>query len=1212
MTVARSAVVFGLGLFAMAAQTLLFRDFLTAFEGNELGVGAFFGSWLVWVALGALVGRHEGRLQECVVRRFESVTLLYLPAYLLQRALIANARALAGVAMYEMFPFTRLAAAAFLVNAPVSLVTGFLFPMACRWAAGRYPLRRLPSEVVPLQMEPTEKKDGLPVARIYVLETMGAMAGGVAATVLLYRGASNETVFLASALVVTIAAAWCVVRDFRRTGIAHVALTVMPAVLVFAALVFRIDAIWAERADHSAWMRLLPRDAYRGRFTTAQAKYLYGEREGQFIVMSYGGVCEALPDTEHAAEVAAVNLAQCPRARSVLVIGPGSLGLCAQLARIPQIERITWLHPDPQYPSALMRLLPEAYRPAAKIEVPGADVRTYLTLCRMPYDLAIVNLPDVTTLVLSRYATVDFLTLLAHNALADDGVVSLRISGGANYMGGELVYLGASALKTLETCFSHTALKAGDESWLFGCRLTGVLSEDPVVLRDRFSRIASAAEVYPPEGLLSLYLPDRIELQMSKYRETVEVTDPGILINTDRQPRGLLYGLLVALRRGGMGPAARFLSGALGSAAWLCAVAIVMYCVLRLTYLARSPRREHAAPAPFDVHFLVFSTGLASMSLTVVLMFLYQSRFGSLFLHIGLITSLFMLGTFVGSLASEQVLTHSGKEPRCLLVTYLLTHLLFMVFVPGATSGQVSHGTYAGLFSLAGVFTGVYFPLAAHRMKCAGQGIGLAGSNLEMSDHLGGAAGAVMTGLFLLPVLGGPLTLGLLAMLVSVNCATGWLWAVSPGRRDIPSDHADWFDRLTRPMGYTMFGLGAFVLIASHVWAHVHVSREEQRLLDAARSLAPNASWHEEQVRLADGSAFTYFSDGAGGHVFSTKLLVKDVTGYAGPITLAVYADDGGVLRGLRVIESKETPAYMALLSEWLDTLTGRNLFQPDPFKNVDAVSGATVTSEAILGALATAGNRFAREVLGRTIGEGPARSRAAGRDSGFIWLTLFMLGAVALRYRPLKWPRRGFLLASLLITGVWLNLQYSSQQVASFLRFDVPIGGWNGSLFLLVFIPVLVLLFGNVYCGYVCPFGALQELVGELRPTTFHSDPDKRVWRYGRAVKYALLFLIVCLFALNRGGSVLSADPLVTVFGAARDPAVITVGLTLLAAAFFFRRFWCRNLCPAGAFLALLGGLQLLRRFMPATRPASCDLGVRSGAELDCIRCDRCRHENH
>ncbi|HNT88474.1 MAG TPA: 4Fe-4S binding protein, partial [Candidatus Hydrogenedentes bacterium] len=64
-------------------------------------------------------------------------------------------------------------------------------------------------------------------------------------------------------------------------------------------------------------------------------------------------------------------------------------------------------------------------------------------------------------------------------------------------------------------------------------------------------------------------------------------------------------------------------------------------------------------------------------------------------------------------------------------------------------------------------------------------------------------------------------------------------------------------------------------------------------------------------------------------------------------------------------------------------------------------------------------------------------------------------------------------------------------------------------------------------------------------------------------------------------------------------------------ALSFPYRRFWCRNLCPAGAFLALLNRPRILRRLSPPTHPARCDLGVRNAEELDCIRCDRCAHEN-
>jgi hypothetical protein len=55
MRFARGLLVFSYGLFTIAAQTLLFREFITTFEGSDISVGVFFGSWFLWVGLGALL-----------------------------------------------------------------------------------------------------------------------------------------------------------------------------------------------------------------------------------------------------------------------------------------------------------------------------------------------------------------------------------------------------------------------------------------------------------------------------------------------------------------------------------------------------------------------------------------------------------------------------------------------------------------------------------------------------------------------------------------------------------------------------------------------------------------------------------------------------------------------------------------------------------------------------------------------------------------------------------------------------------------------------------------------------------------------------------------------------------------------------------------------------------------------------------------------------
>ncbi|MBN2307467.1 MAG: 4Fe-4S binding protein [Candidatus Hydrogenedentes bacterium] len=1199
MKLARSAVVFALGFFALIAQTLLFRTFLTAFEGTELAIGGFFASWLTWVAVGALAGRAESRAHKRALGAFEFLTLAYLPAFVLQFYLIANIRRIAGVQSYELFPFAPMLGLAFLVNAPISLLTGFLFTMACRWAA---------------------REHAMPVARVYIIEALGGCVGGVFVTGLLADGLPGEGAALAASLVVAAAAGAC--GFIRARARAQRLAAAVPALLLALLAAAGTGGRWANANHRAAWQRLLPGHEYAGTFATAQARYLYGQREGQFVVTSAGSVCEALPDTEHASEVAAIHLAQAPDARNVLVVGPGSLAICLRLREQPQIERVVWLHPDPDYPARVFDALPDAFRAGAgDVEMPGVDIRRFIASTPHRFDLVILNLPDATTLVANRYSTSELFAGLKA-ILAPAGVVSLRISGAANYVGGELACLGASALATLGSAFEQIVLKPGDESWLIASN-GAELAQSPEAIRARFAAIPGAAGLYPPEALPALFPPDRVAFQLDSYQEALDrlnqagVDAHAFLLNTDRRPKALLFSLLLALRQAGRLSIGGLLPLLLTMAGGLAVCIAALYAVLRFAYLLGSPRSRAPVPALFDGYALVFSVGLAGMSLSIVLMFVYQSQYGALFLYIGLITSLFMFGSFLGSLASERFLAGRVQEGRVLLPLCLFLHLDIILAIYGLPAAA-PQAVYALLFLLCGAATGCYFPIAAHRMKQAGRSPGAAGSRLELLDHAGGAAGAAVTGLALLPLLGVPSTVGVMALLVAANLVP----RLVPGHRDPHALAGDGFERFVRPCGYALLGIGALLVIVFHMGGRLEAARAHRHLEAVARRMTQDAALRAEEARLDDGSPCPYFETSGvdeahpPGYVFSTEGLARGVYGYAGPVDLAVYVDADGALLDIEVLASHETPAYLDFVSRWTRCLAGTPLFAAESLAQVDALTGATLTSEAILRTLEAAGNTFASAALGADTGPAPGRTPGLVPDRAFLLLTALTAAAIVLRLRPNPTVRRVFLAAALVCAGFWLNAQYSSQHVISLLAGQSAGLRLNGPFFLVFVMPVVVILFGNVYCGYLCPFGAAQELLGDLRPERFHTDPPKRIWRYARCVKYALLLVAVALFATSRSAAVLAADPLTTIFGSARTAAAIAITAAVMALAILYRRFWCRNLCPAGAFLALLNRANLLGRIpgrvgriVPGTRPAHCDLGVRHARELDCIRCDRCRY---
>jgi len=72
----------------------------------------------------------------------------------------------------------------------------------------------------------------------------------------------------------------------------------------------------------------------------------------------------------------------------------------------------------------------------------------------------------------------------------------------------------------------------------------------------------------------------------------------------------------------------------------------------------------------------------------------------------------------------------------------------------------------------------------------------------------------------------------------------------------------------------------------------------------------------------------------------------------------------------------------------------------------------------------------------------------------------------------------------------------------------------------------------------------------------------------------------------------------------------MLLIAAVALVGSIFYVRFWCRYLCPVGAYLSLFNNVIILKRFLPAKRFGMCEFGLTAKDRLDCIYCDRCRYQ--
>jgi predicted membrane-bound spermidine synthase len=1175
-----AGLVAGLGAFAVLAQTVLFRAFFDTFEGSEFGVAAFFASWLVWVAAGAALARPLAA-RAGAWPRLARLSLLYIPAAAVQFALIARARDLAGVSAQDIFPVLRMLPAAFVVNAPVSLLTGFFFTAACAAARGT------PGAV----------------ARMYAGEALGGAAGGLAVTALLAAGVTDERTFLIGAAGLALSAAPA--AGGLRRAVAPLGLAVGLAAALFA----NLDRAWTRVADARTWSRLLPAEALRDRFATPQAVYRLGERDGVWIVQSRESIVETLPAGAHDAEVAALHLAAAPHASRVLVIGPGSFGIAQAFLRVPPVREVLWLPPDPHYAAALCDRLPARLRPdPARFRAPGRDVRAFLGEKGPAFDLIVLNVPDPVSLSLNRTVSQDFLRLVA-TRLAEGGVAGLRMSGGENYLGPELARLGASMLETAESVFRHVMLKPGGESWLF---MTDRLSDfsPPTRMSRLYAAIPGSEALAPGELVRAAFPAGRAEAQIDRYRKAQDRAAPGSLLNRDAHPLALSAALAIGLKHSGARSAAAAWPGAVRPAAWALTLALAGLAFLRCA--ARWRRRDPtalAAPAG-DVALLATAAGAAGMATSVLLMCAWQTLHGGLFLHAGLLSALFMLGLWGGAAASRAVVGRR-RGPSVVLLPAILLHAAALA-VFALTGAAWSRAGFAVSFAAAGVLGGLYVPAAAALLARRGHDDASSGAWIETLDHLGGAAGSLAVGLIALPALGLAGSAALVGALVLLALPAALPFATAARR---PCDDAA--DVALRRAGLAVGVALLAALVFAAAWRADRAREGGDPLVRAARDMAPDLVLRRLEIALPGGRTPPCHVAGPEeapeDYFFSTAAFGARVQGYGGPMDLALRVGRDGTLRDLRVLASRETPRYFARLDRWFESLRGLPVADPEARRKIDGVSGATVSADAVVQAIFSAGPVFSSAVLsGGAASDGGAPAGGPRAIPRATWLLMLFAAAATVlrRFEARTWMRRLFLIAVVAVLGLWLNVQFSLFHLRMWLDTPWPRPAWGPGFVLPFAVPLLVLLAGNLYCGWLCPFGALQELVLALRPRRWRTEPPPGVLRWGRYVKYVVLAAAAGVWVAAPAARLFDADPLTVAFSgeAARGVALFVLGM--LAASWIVPRFWCRVLCPSGAFLSIVSALRPAEGLWPRVRPRCCDLGVRARSDLDCLACDRCRSE--
>lgn len=215
----------------------------------------------------------------------------------------------------------------------------------------------------------------------------------------------------------------------------------------------------------------------------------------------------------------------------------------------------------------------------------------------------------------------------------------------------------------------------------------------------------------------------------------------------------------------------------------------------------------------------------------------------------------------------------------------------------------------------------------------------------------------------------------------------------------------------------------------------------------------------------------------------------------------------------------------------------------------------------------------------------------------------------------PLKYAALAMSVAYL---GVTKSTLISVTDIFRLVHLDFPQFKYSIAWYLVAGFTVLsTLVWGRFYCGRICAFGALTQLMDAIVPKKLRWEPSARVERYAGYVKYGLLVGVVAYYALTDHFSVYRYVEPFWMYTRQGTVVLWSMLAVLLLATLVVRNLYCRFLCPVGAFLGVISQVTTLFRIKRWKECNSCRIcertcewGAIRGPKIirsECVRCDDC-----
>ncbi len=726
------------GFTAMSSQIILIREFLSVFYGNELSIGFVLAGWLAGGAIGSsLLGRFADRLN-AKIASFSICQILLSIFFPLGILAIRSIKIIFNMNTGEIMPLFSMIVSSFTILAPICMLLGYMFSLGCSIYESRSHMRVAK------------------IGEVYVLESIGAIVGGLSVSFILIRIFNSFQVMGILSLLNIMAALFLISTSKELTKRPFLSTVI---IFAFVAAV----SLWI----FNGWNRLNEyslRKQWRGYELVASKDSIYGnitlvKNIDETSFFDNGLHLYTVPDEQNAEEAVHFALLEDKTPRNVLLVGGGVGGLVGEILKHP-VAHIDYVELDPLIIKMAEKHLRSAYYRVLKdprVSIKNVDGRLFIKNTTEKYDCVIIHLGDPYTAQLNRYYTVEFFKEV-YKILDKGGVVSFGLTSSESYINKDLANFLKSIYATLHEVFDDVKIIPGETAHFLASNQKGILTYDYNLLAERTSQ-RNLNIKYVRE----YYLFSKMSSEKISYVENSLKKINDIKINYDFRPISYYYNIIFWTGRFRDSIFNTMLKRVTEKIIWKLLATICFLLLLSGLVNMRLKKiyKKYVLSA-------VMTSGLSATTFQVVVLLSFQIIYGYMFYKLGFILTSFMIGLAIGGWLITKIMPKIKNDLKVLIwnqtaiSVYPLIAVILLFWISGSKSGVLywsgANLVFPFLSALSGFIGGFLFPLANKIYLGEGDKIGqVSGLNYGV-DLLGSCLGAILTGIFLVPLLGIPKT----------------------------------------------------------------------------------------------------------------------------------------------------------------------------------------------------------------------------------------------------------------------------------------------------------------------------------------------------------------------------------------------------------------------------------------------------------------------